>query len=90
MKKPLIAILALSALNLFGYTEGELYKSDFPEKSCMKFNREKKVPINYSDAKADIYKKLDILDKIGGGGRSSGSRESWCVLLQRLGCPARH
>ncbi len=75
MKKSFFAILAFSALNLFGYVEGELYNSDFPEKSCMRFNREKKVPINYSDAKADVYKKLDILDKIGGGGRVETAKQ---------------
>ena len=61
--------MPLVASALFAAEVGELYNPDMPEKSCMKFNRVEKVAINYAEANADIYKKLDILDKIGGGGR---------------------
>ena len=60
MKKLSMFLMSLSASALFAAEAGELYNPDMPEKSCMKFNRVEKVAINYAEAKADIYKKLDI------------------------------
>lgn len=75
MKKLSMFLMSLSASALFAAEAGELYNPDMPEKSCMKFNWVEKVAINYAEAKADIYKKLDILDKIGGGGRVETAKQ---------------
>jgi len=48
--------------------KGELYVAPKRAKgSVEKFNGVENVTINYDESRADIFKKLDILEKIGGG-----------------------
>ena len=63
MKKCIAMLLATSAMMSFA---GEIYKAENPPKNwTFRTKNAEEFPINYHDDKADIYKKLDILDKIG-------------------------
>ena len=73
MKKCIAVLLATSAMMSFA---GEIYKAENPPKNwTFRTKNAEEFPINYHDDKADIYKKLDILDKIGGGGRVETAKQ---------------
>ena len=74
MKKYLTILLALGTSFAFA---GELYKAEPPAKGWnYKVRRTgEKIHINYDESKADIYKKLDILDKIGEKGRVESAKQ---------------
>ncbi len=70
--KIVVSSMLLSTLALAG---GELYNPAPPQKTRLISNGAEKVEINYDESKADIYKKLDILDKIGGGGKVISAKQ---------------
>ncbi|MBP3357437.1 MAG: hypothetical protein J6K91_00880 [Opitutales bacterium] len=73
MKKYLTILLTLGASLAFA---GELYVSDRNDRVPRKYGPKKvDIVINYDESKANIYKKLDILDKIGGGGRVESAKQ---------------
>ena len=74
MKKYLTILLALGTSFAFA---GELYKAEPPVKGWnYKVRRTgEKIHINYDESKADCYKKLDILDKIGEKGRITSAKQ---------------
>ena len=74
MKSLLLLLNAAVAVSAFA---GELYVPDHPRRDKPNFTdwSEIVVPVNYDDAKADKYRKLDILREIGGTGKIVSARQ---------------
>ncbi len=70
-------LLLLNAAVAFSAFAGELYVPDHPSHDKPNFTdwSEIVVPVNYDDAKADKYRKLDILREIGGTGKIVSARQ---------------